>query len=116
MKSPFSTRRANVAAGVLAAVMAISVLGGAIAEEKTAPRSQQAPKTMPHSPQAPMQGMGPMQQQMMHGMMQQMQTCMEQMGAMDEAAREQMRSQMMGRMQSCMGQMQSGEAKKNSKD
>lgn len=115
MKSPFSTRRANVAASILATVMAVSV-SSAIAQENTAPRSQQAPNTMPHSPQAPMQGMGSMQQQMMHGMMQQMQTCMEQMGTIDEAAQEQMRSQMMGHMQSCMGQMQSGEAKKNSKD
>ncbi len=106
MKSPFSARRANMAAGILAAVMAVSVSGGAIAQEKAAPSS----------PQAPMQGMGPMQQQMMHGMMQQMQTCMEQMGAMDEAAREQMRSQMMGRMQSCMGQMQPGETENKSKE
>lgn len=106
MKSPFSTRRAIVAAGILAAVMAVSVLGGAIAQEETAPSSQQAP----------MQGMGPMQQQMMQGMMQQMQTCMEQMGAMDDSAQEQMRSRMMGRMQSCMGQIQSGETENKSKD
>lgn len=57
-----------------------------------------------------------MQQQMMQGMMQQMQTCMEQMGAMGDSAQEQMRSRMMGRMQSCMGQIQSGETENKSKD
>ncbi|MEW5703174.1 MAG: hypothetical protein AB1781_01095 [Pseudomonadota bacterium] len=100
MKQTSMERLISIAtAAVVVVGMAIAASGHAQAEEGATPS--------PRDGQG--QGMAPMQQQMMQGMMQQMQNCMGQMGAMGgDVSQDQMRAQMMQRMQSCTTQMQSG--------